>query len=85
MATQRWDPFHDFDVLPRRMARLMRLPELDWPTTEWSPSADCSEKTDEYVIRADLPEVRIAAERKDGVLTVRIPRRGGQTPARSED
>jgi HSP20 family protein len=138
MTVQRWDPFRDFDVLPRRMARLMRLPEFELSATEWSPSADISEKADEYLIRADLPAVRkedakvavdgdiitisgerrddkeekteklvrresfrgsfsrsfqlpkdadatrIAAECRDGVLTVRIPRRTGQVPARTE-
>lgn len=138
MAIQRWDPFRDFGVLPRRMERLMRMPEFEWSATEWTPSADISEKADEYLIRADLPAVkkedakvavdgdiitisgerrddkeekseklvrresfrgsfarsfqlpkdadptRIAAECKDGVLTVRIPRKAGQPPVRTE-
>ena len=142
MAIQRWDPFRELDLMPRltprRLGRWLQLPELDLPATEWSPSADISEKDDEYVIRADLPAVRkedakvavdgdiatisgerkedkeekterlvrresfrgsfsrsfqlpkdadatrINAECKDGVLTVRIPRKASNKPARTE-
>jgi HSP20 family protein len=142
MAIQRWDPFRDFDLLPRLMprhwGRWLQMPEVEWAGKEWTPSADISEKPTEYVIRAELPAVRkedakvavegdvitisgerkedkeekdekfvrretfrgsfsrsfqlpddadttrISAESKDGVLTVRVPRKAAAKPARRE-
>lgn len=60
---------------------------------EWRPVANISETANDYVIKAELPEVpkkdidvsvhddaKIQAECNDGVLTVRIPKAEARKP-----
>jgi HSP20 family protein len=53
-----WDPFTGFDRSIRRALKEgMRDLERVAPEFDWSPSADLSETTDAYVIKANLPGV----------------------------
>jgi HSP20 family protein len=78
MRVIKWEPFRDVDdVFDRFFAESMR----HWPRAavanraaqEWAPAADVSETEAEYLIKADLPEVRkedVSLTVQDGVLTL---------------
>ena len=78
MRVIKWEPFRDVDdVFDRFFAESMRR----WPRVgaatqqprEWAPAADVSETDGEYVIKAELPEVRkedVSITVQDGVLTL---------------
>ena len=78
MRVIKWEPFRDVDdVFDRFFAESMRR----WPRAsataqqprEWAPAADVSETDGEYLIRAELPEVRkedVSITVQDGVLTL---------------
>ena len=82
MRVIRWEPFRDVDeVFNRFVADTLRR----WPTQagipageaqqarEWAPLADVCENDSEYVIKAELPEVRkedVSITVQDGVLTL---------------
>ena len=78
MRVIKWEPFRDVDdVFDRFFAESMRR----WPRAstatqqprEWAPAADVSETDGEYVIKAELPEVRkedVSITVQDGVLTL---------------
>lgn len=78
MRVIKWEPFRDVDdVFDRFFAETMRR----WPRStearaaahDWAPPADVSETDSEYLIKADLPEVRkedVSITVQDGVLTL---------------
>ena len=78
MRVIKWEPFRDVDdVFDRFFAESMRR----WPRVgaatqqprEWAPAADVSETDGEYLIKAELPEVRkedVSITVQDGVLTL---------------
>ena len=78
MRVIKWEPFRDVDdVFDRFFAESMRR----WPrhaaaappANEWAPPADVSETDREFVIKAELPEVRkedVSITVQDGVLTL---------------
>ena len=82
MRVIKWEPFRDMDdMFNRFFADTLRR----WPTQgggyaneaqgarEWAPLADVSENEQEYVIKAELPEVRkedVSITVQDGVLTL---------------
>jgi HSP20 family protein len=60
MNIVRWDPFRELDG-----------DELSF--AEWVPAVDIQETDNEYVVKADLPEVKkedVKVEFEDGVLSV---------------
>ena len=83
MRVIKWEPFRDVDdVFDRFVAETLRR----WPRTpgesrasvDWAPPADVSETETEYLIKADLPEVRkedVSITVQDGVLTLSGERR----------
>ena len=83
MRVIKWEPFRDVDdVFDRFVAETLRR----WPrqaaegraAQEWAPAADVSETEAEYLIKADLPEVRkedVSITVQDGVLTLSGERR----------
>ena len=83
MRVIKWEPFRDVDdVFDRFIAETMRR----WPVAatdnraarQWAPVADVSETEAEYLIKADLPEVRkedVSLTVQDGVLTLSGERR----------
>jgi len=83
MRVIKWEPFRDVDdVFDRFLAETLRR----WPrpaaegraTLDWAPAADVSETEAEYLIKADLPEVRkedVSITVQDGVLVLSGERR----------
>ena len=78
MRVIKWEPFRDVDdVFDRFFAGTMRhwprVPTEGRAAQDWAPAADVSETEAEYLIKADLPEVRkedISITVQDGVLTL---------------
>ena len=78
MRVIKWEPFRDVDdIFDRFFAESMRRwPRQDMvtqPPREWAPAADVSETDAEYLIKAELPEVRkedVSITVQDGVLTL---------------
>ena len=85
MRVIKWEPFRDVDdIFDRFFAETMRR----WPQQaqgpgqgqgrdlqrrEWAPAADVSETENEYLIKAEVPEVRkedVSVTVQDGVLTL---------------
>jgi HSP20 family protein len=86
MRVIKWEPFRDMDdMFDRFIAESLRR----WPrgagetgatqqAREWAPAADVSETDGEYLIKAELPEVRkedVSITVQDGVLTLSGERR----------
>ena len=68
----RWEPFREMEDFLRRVRPWIGAGS-DGPTSEWRPDANISKLEDEYLIKADLPEVkkedvRIALQNR--VLTI---------------
>ena len=78
MRVIKWEPFREVDdVFDRFFADAFRR----WPrataegraTADWTPAADVTETEGEYLIKAELPEVRkedVSLSVQDGVLTL---------------
>jgi HSP20 family protein len=67
----------DFDEVSERMNRLMMRPawggEEALVTADWAPIVDIQESDKEYLVKAELPEVKkddVKVNIKDGVLTL---------------
>jgi HSP20 family protein len=76
----RWEPFRDVEEMFRQyspqFARSLR--RSGDAAGEWAPVADISETDKEFVIKAELPEVRkedVKVTLDDGVLTIAGERR----------
>ncbi len=78
MRVIKWEPFRDVDDVFDRffaesMRRWPRQGAATQPSREWAPAADVSETDGEYLIKAELPEVRkedVSITVQDGVLTL---------------
>lgn len=57
MSIVRWQPFREMDDLFRQYAPLFGRSQLNGEG-EWSPAANITESEKEYLIKADLPEVK---------------------------
>ena len=77
----RWDPFKEMEDLQSRFARLFgstpaRIANGDkeaLTVAEWAPSVDITEDDKEYLVKADLPEVKkedVKVTVENGVLTI---------------
>src|SRR5574338_501658 len=80
MALVKWDPFRDLEEMSDRLNRIFARPAV-WQgqgkeimtVADWTPTVDISETEAEYVIKAELPEVRkedVKVTVEDGVLTI---------------
>jgi HSP20 family protein len=80
-ALTRFDPTREVDELQNRLARFFGLTparttsggEEVMTVAEWAPSVDISEDDKEWLVKADLPEVKkedVKVSVEDGVLTV---------------
>ncbi len=80
-ALTTWDPFRELDELQNRLATIFgRAPvrkngEKDeaMKVAEWAPLVDITEDEKEYLIKAELPEVKkeeVKVSVQDGVLTI---------------
>lgn len=60
----RWNPFRELEAMQNRIGTLWGRPllapngEETITTTEWSPLVDVSEDDKEYLVKAELPEVK---------------------------
>ena len=80
LETTRWDPFRDLEALQERMSQLFSLTPLrgnggkeDLSATEWMPLVDVTEDDQEYLIKAELPEVKkedVKVTAENGVLRI---------------
>lgn len=69
----RWNPFKELEDMEKRLSSYLGRPGIPTESgkeamtvTEWSPRVDITEDDKEYVIKADLPEVK----KEDIKLTV---------------
>jgi HSP20 family protein len=81
-----WNPFREMEAMQDRILRAMNLNSQrnggenrqSLTTTEWAPSVDISEDANQYLIKAELPEVRkedVKVTVENGVLTLKGERR----------
>ncbi len=76
MTLVRWDPCRELEDVQLRLNRLFggRFDTGDGLTFgDWAPAVDIRETDKEYLIKADLPEVKkedVKVECEDGFLTV---------------
>jgi len=79
-GTARWDPFKEMEEMQERMARMFELSPLRseagrelMSAREWAPLVDISEDEKEYLIKAELPEVKkddVKVSVENGVLNI---------------
>ncbi|HZD12952.1 MAG TPA: Hsp20/alpha crystallin family protein [Candidatus Binatus sp.] len=80
-ALTTWDSYKELDELQRRLGTIFsRAPvrkngDKDEPITvaEWAPLVDITEDDKEYLIKAEMPEVKkddVKVSVQDGVLTI---------------
>jgi len=68
-----WEPFRELDDLFRRYTAPGGRSLLHADQREWSPTADISETEKEYLIKAELPEVKredVKVTLENGVITI---------------
>lgn len=59
-----WDPFKEISDMENRLSRLFSAPTTNGgakealTVAEWAPAVDIAEDDKEYIIKAELPEVR---------------------------
>lgn len=77
MALVRFDPFRELEDLSTRFGRLMgvspRFTDDDTTPFRWAPAVDVEENEKEYLIKADLPDMKkddVKVNIQDGVLVV---------------
>jgi HSP20 family protein len=77
----RWDPFREMDDLQKRVSSIFGLAPLraangkeeTMTVAQWLPLVDITEDGHEYLIKAELPEVRkedVKVTVESGVLTI---------------
>src|SRR5205085_2566373 len=79
MNIVRWDPFRELEGIQARLNRMFGdrpfrgIGGEEVSFAAWTPAVDIQETEIEYVVKADLPEVKkedVKVEFDDGVLTV---------------
>ncbi len=86
MAVVKWDPFRELEEMSDRLNRVFNRPALSrtgngketMTAADWSPVVDVLETDKEYVIKAELPEVKkddVKITVQDGVLTIQGERK----------
>ena len=80
----RWNPFRELEDMQGRLNRLFgeaafaRTVDNEMSFSGWSPAVDVQETDQEYLIKADLPDVKkddVKVELLDGTLTIQGERR----------
>lgn len=82
MGLMRWEPFREFEDIQARLNRLFGgslhpAADQSFMFTDWAPAADIEETEKEYVVKADLPEVKkedVKVTVDEGVLNVHLPK-----------
>ena len=85
MALVRWDPFRELEEMSDRLNRVFTRPAVrtngnkeQLTVADWMPIVDISETDAEYLIKAELPEVKkedVKVTVENGVLTLQGERR----------
>src|SRR5215510_14601999 len=84
MTLVRWDPFRELEDMSDRLNRMFARPALRnsgkeiMTVADWIPTVDISETDHEYLIKAELPEVKkedVKVTVENGVLTLEGERR----------
>lgn len=84
MTLVRWDPFRELEEMSDRLNRVFTRPAVrssgkeTLTVADWIPTVDISETEGEYVIKAELPEVKkedVKVTVENGVLTLQGERR----------
>ena len=81
MTLVNWSPLRELDDLFNQYGRIMgrsATPSAESSAVEWRPVANISETADNYLIKAELPEVAkkdIDVSVHEGVITIRGERR----------
>jgi HSP20 family protein len=79
MSLVRWDPFRELEEMSTRLNRVFgqvpaRRGEEDGAFfADWAPAIDVQETEKEYLLKADLPEVKkedVKVDVKEGILSV---------------
>jgi HSP20 family protein len=79
MALVRWDPFRELEHMQSRLNRFFsdtpfqRTGDDGMSFSGWSPAVDLQETDKEYLIKADLPDVKkedVKVELLDGAVTI---------------
>jgi HSP20 family protein len=81
-----WNPWRELDDMQGRMLRSFglglnrRVPEgqQSITTAEWAPLVDISEDADEYIVKAELPEVKkedVKVTVENGAVTIKGERK----------
>ena len=75
-----WDPFKELEAMENRLGMLLgRLPgnrerkQEAMALSQWAPLVDITEDTKEYVVKAELPEMKkeeVKVSVEDGVLSI---------------
>lgn len=84
MTLVRWDPFRELEEMSERLNRVFSRPSLrtngkeNLTVADWIPTVDISESEGEYLIKAELPEIKkedVKVTVENGVLTLQGERR----------
>ena len=85
MDLVRWDPFRELEEVSTRLNRLFTQPigrrSMDDEGSlfgQWAPAVDVQETDGEYLIKADLPEVKkedVRVELRDGMICLQGERK----------
>jgi HSP20 family protein len=84
MTLVRWDPFRELEDMSERLNRVFSRPSLrnsgkeNLTVADWMPTVDICETDGEYLIKAELPEVKkedVKVTVENGVLTLQGERR----------
>lgn len=83
MSIIRWEPMRELDEFFRRFSGVARRPGGTVEGAEWTPAANISETASDYLIKAELPEVKkedVSITLQNGVITI-----AGERKFRKED
>jgi len=85
MALVRWDPFRELEEVSDRLNRMFARPVASGTNgketmivADWTPSVDISKTEGEYLIKAEIPDVKkedVKVTVEDGVLTIQGQRK----------
>ncbi len=85
MTLVKWDPFRELEEISNRLNRMFTRPAVArgngkelLTVADWVPTVDICETDQEYLIKAELPEVKkedVKVTLEDGVLTIQGERK----------
>lgn len=73
MNLSRWEPFREMEDIVREFSPMFRRSLPQAASESWRPIANISETEREYLIKAELPEVKkedVKITLQDGVITI---------------